>query len=372
MGCGGSSAYSLEQKNVVIVGGGFAGLQLAKIFESNPKVNVKVTLVSKLDYFDINYATFRSLVEPSMAAKQTIPLKDCLKKTTIVTGSVSSVSKSSVFVTVNGAPEEISYDILVLCTGSRYTDASASFIKGDEQATTTAARIAQLESKAKELSASKQFYVIGGGASGIEMTGELSDTYPDAKIQLSTRSKFAQGYNATTQAKVTKHFTEKKNVQLLPDTTFTAAAPDGVTLVLAGMKPNTEFLANCDFIKLASTGHVMVQEDIYTIDSDSGVTNVFAFGDIAAPNIMAGPAITCGGYQTMTVVAPGVFKNILNYLNNKPPVKIKKEQTGGMITLGKKNGAGNFGNFNLPTFVIKMMKCPDLFTGKVGKDITQF
>lgn len=370
MGCGSSGVYSQEKKNVVIVGGGFAGLQLAKIFESNPKVNVNVTLVSKLDYFDISYATFRSLVEPSMAAKQTIPLKDCLKKTLIKTGSVTSVTKSSVFVTVNGTPEEISYDILVLCTGSRYTDASASFIKGDAQATTTVARIAQLESKAKELSTSKQFYVVGGGASGIEMTGELSDTYPDAKIQLSTRSKFAQGYNATTQAKVTKHFTEKENVELKPDTPFRVVAPDGVTLVLTGMKPNTEFLASCDFIKLASTGHVMVKEDIYTIDSD--VTNVFAFGDIAAPNIMAGPGITCGGYQTMTAVAPGVFKNIVNYLNNKPLIKIKKEETGGMITLGKKNGAGNLGNFNLPTFVIKMMKCDDLSTKKVKGDITKF
>jgi NADH dehydrogenase FAD-containing subunit len=369
MGCG-SSVYLEEKKNVVIVGGGFAGLQLAKIFEANPKVNVDVTLVSKLDYFDINYATFRSLVEPSMAAKQTIPLKDCLKKTKIVIGAVTSVSKSSVSVIVNGTPEEIVYDVLVLCTGSRYTHESVSFLKGDDMATTTSARIAQLESKAKELSAYKQFYVVGGGASGIEMAGELSDAYPDAKIQLSTRSKFAPGYSATTQAKVTKHFTEKANVDLRPDTSFTAAAPDGSTLVLAGMKPNTEFLADCDFIKLASTGHVMVKEDLYAIDSD--VTNVFAFGDIAAPNIMAGPAITCGGFQTMTKVAPGVFKNILNYLKDKPLVKIPKEQTGGLITLGKKNGAGNFGNFNLPSLVVKMVKCPDLFAGKTKKDITRF
>ena len=116
MGNSSSSSSSSAPKHacqVVIVGGGYGGIQLAVQLDSY----CKVILVDPKDAFHYNVGALRAIVEPAFIKKTLIPYEETLKHGSFVKDRVVSCNISRKTVTL-ASGEEISYDFLVFACGS--------------------------------------------------------------------------------------------------------------------------------------------------------------------------------------------------------------------------------------------------------------
>lgn len=116
MGNSSSSSSSSTPKyacQVVIVGGGYGGIQLAVQLDSY----CKVILIDPKDAFHHNVGALRAIVEPAFIKKTLIPYEETLKHGSFVKDRVVSCNISRETVTLAGG-EEISYDYLVFACGS--------------------------------------------------------------------------------------------------------------------------------------------------------------------------------------------------------------------------------------------------------------
>lgn len=108
-----SSALPKNSCEVVIVGGGYGGIQVAIGLDSY----CKVTLIDPKDAFHHNMAGLRCVVEPSFVKKTLIPYAGVLKHGSFVQDRVVSCNISRTTVTL-ASGREISYDYLVFACGS--------------------------------------------------------------------------------------------------------------------------------------------------------------------------------------------------------------------------------------------------------------
>ena len=380
--------------DVVIVGGGFAGVGLAHHIESrkdkssnnkennynlNIVKNMNVKLVSRNDYFDINFHTLRSLVKPNLMNQQLIPLNDILKSTSIVLGDCTSITQDSVKIKSNdsnggieGAGElELHYDILILCTGSHYQHKSVSYIKGDDQARTIVDRRKQLKEKSDFIHKSENYSIIGGGASAVEMAAELVEVFPTKKVTLVSRGEIAKGLNLESRTRVANYFKnliKQGTVQMFENTKRSVdlkkISGDANQFVFTGLTPNTEFLKKCDFIKLSNDGYVPVIDGTYQVKATQGVTNIFSFGDIAIPNAMEGNIKS--GEKTVSLI-PHIYDNMIRYIVGDTLEVKPKQNPGFVVSLGSQNGVGSYGKYAVPKSFIIANKSKDMATEKYRK-----
>ncbi|CAM8958681.1 unnamed protein product [Rhodiola kirilowii] len=97
-------------KSVVIIGGGVAGSLLA----SSLQFSADVTLIDPKEYFEIPWASLRSMVEPSFAARSVIRHVDYLTNGRAVVSAAISITSHQVM-TADG--RAIPYDYLIIATG---------------------------------------------------------------------------------------------------------------------------------------------------------------------------------------------------------------------------------------------------------------
>ncbi len=181
-----------RRQHVVIVGGGFAGTELARRL-APARDRLRVTLVS-----EHNYTTFSPLlpevVSTSVLPGQAVaPLREMLgRDQRFLLGRVEGVDlecrRLALAPDAAGAPEETAYDHLVLAVGARANLAPVPGLAdhaiplklvGDAMAVRNAV-IARLEradhaADPEERRRLVHFVVVGGGFSGVEVAGEIHD-----------------------------------------------------------------------------------------------------------------------------------------------------------------------------------------------------
>ena len=177
--------------SIAIVGGGASGLAFAQTVAkefSSSKVKVEVTLFEKQEYYYNVFGSLRALVDTSYVPKMFIPYDNALPKNgpaKIKRAIVSHIDYNSKAVTyshLSGSSSIMTYDYLVLATGSSYPSpikpdpAAASILQADMEAS--------ILQTAQRIKGAKRILVIGGGAVGCEMAGELKSHYPDKKVML--------------------------------------------------------------------------------------------------------------------------------------------------------------------------------------------
>lgn len=181
-------------KRVLILGGGFAGLEAAetleKIFSENDEV--EITLVSKDNYL-VFTSMLAEVVSSSIEAKHVvIPLRECLKKATFKELEVQNIDLKKKVVACyhfhTCETFELEYDYLVLAMGSitGYHNVPGaeqySFpLKDLANAMVLRSHIIDMFERADlELDPNTRkrlltFAVVGGGYTGIEVAAELND-----------------------------------------------------------------------------------------------------------------------------------------------------------------------------------------------------
>jgi NADH:ubiquinone reductase (H+-translocating) len=186
---------------IVIVGGGFGGIAVAKALRKTP---AQVTLIDRNNHHvfqPLLYQVATSVLSPGQIG---FPIRGILGKqrnTTVILGEVTGVDKEQRCVHVNSVDREgvrVDYDYLILATGVRHSyfghDEFARFapgLKSLADAVEIRNKILQAfeQAEAEEDPARHRdlltFVLVGAGPTGVEMAGAIADL-----IQETLRSEF--------------------------------------------------------------------------------------------------------------------------------------------------------------------------------------
>jgi NADH dehydrogenase len=175
-----------ERPHVVILGGGFAGLAVAKRLAS---VNVRITLIDRSNHHLFQPLLYQVAAAALAAPDISAPIRKLLWQQRNVTVYMSTVQRIDVEkrrVLVEGG--ELAYDYLVVATGMTHAyfgydrwAAHAPGLKTIGEALDIRRRIlrafeaAELEPSAEHQRALTTFVVIGAGPTGVELAGSLAE-----------------------------------------------------------------------------------------------------------------------------------------------------------------------------------------------------
>src|SRR6266446_5723190 len=172
---------------VLIVGGGFAGYNAAKVFGRFGGVDV--TLIDKRNYHLFQPLLYQVATAGLSPADIAAPIRSMLSQysnVTVLLGEVRHIELTrNVAVTDIG---ELSYDYLILCCGATHSyfghddwEEYAPGLKTLEQATEIRRRVLMAFEQAERLSDPEEwrkyltFVIVGGGPTGVELAGAIGE-----------------------------------------------------------------------------------------------------------------------------------------------------------------------------------------------------
>jgi NADH:ubiquinone reductase (H+-translocating) len=182
---------------VVVVGGGFGGLQAALGLRHAP---VEVTLVDRRNFHLFQPLTYQVATGALSPGEVAYPLRAIFKRHPTVRVLLAEVAafdlerREVALKPVAGlpAPESIAYDTLIVAGGSHYSyfghddwSAQAAEVKSLESALTVRSRIlaafeaAELEPNPRRRGEWLTFVVVGAGPTGVEMAGQIAELARD-------------------------------------------------------------------------------------------------------------------------------------------------------------------------------------------------
>ena len=180
----------MAQPRIIIVGGGFGGLAVAKALKNAPAEIILIDRTNHHLFQPLLYQVATSILAPSQIG---LPIRGILqsqKNTTVLQGEVTGVDKDKKCVFVSDADRQdvpLTYDYLILATGATHSyfgrnefEEFAPGIKSLADAEATRNKVLQ----AFELAEAEEdptrhrdlltFVLVGGGPTGVEMAGALA------------------------------------------------------------------------------------------------------------------------------------------------------------------------------------------------------
>jgi NADH dehydrogenase len=186
----------MAEHRVVIVGGGFGGLQAAKHLRRAP---VQVTLVDKRNFHLFQPLAYQVATGALSPAEICYPLRAIFhghENVRVLLGEVTGFdvgARELDLVTPVGA-QRLGYDTLIVAGGSKYNyfdhpewQKNASELKSLEGALDIRSRIllaleaAELEADPAQRAALLTFAIVGGGPTGVEMAGQIAEIARDTQ-----------------------------------------------------------------------------------------------------------------------------------------------------------------------------------------------
>ena len=157
-------------KRVLILGGSFAGAEVAKKLEASAwEGYCDVELIDTSGILEFTPAVLAVIAGAQGVRAIRRDLVLLLPRATVVTGSVVSVDVAERRVrTADGT--ERGYDYLVVATGSSYTTP----IKHEPELAAESSREEQLQGSADAVRSAKHIVVVGGGVVGVELAADLA------------------------------------------------------------------------------------------------------------------------------------------------------------------------------------------------------
>jgi NADH dehydrogenase len=192
-----SSSDGLRQHRVVVIGGGFGGMQAVKHLRRAP---VSVTLVDCRNFHLFQPLTYQVATGALSPSEVTYPLRSLFGSAdnvevdlAEVTGFDLDARKVLLAPDSDGTtPDEIEYDTLIVAAGSSYSYFGhedwrevAGEVKSLESAISVRSRIlgafelAELASGSERQQAETTFVVVGGGPTGVEIAGQIGELARD-------------------------------------------------------------------------------------------------------------------------------------------------------------------------------------------------
>ncbi|MBS0615794.1 MAG: NAD(P)/FAD-dependent oxidoreductase [Verrucomicrobia bacterium] len=369
---------------IVIVGGGFGGLNVAKKLK---RAKADILLIDKTNHHlfqPLLYQVASAALSPGEIA---IPIREILRKqinATVIMGDVVRVNKNSKHVEMlNG--DHYEYDYLVLAVGARHSyfgkDAWEAFAPGlktikdainiREEVLISFEKAERLDNLA-EAEKYLNFIIIGGGPTGVEMAGAIAEIAHHTmfknfrrirpeKSQIYLIEALPQILPTYTEklAKYAREDLEKMGVRVITGKKVTNVSSEGVqveetfypckNIIWAAGNQAAPLLKTLE-VPLDRQGRVIVEPDL----SIPGHPEIFVIGDAACsmgkngkplPGI-APVAIQQGKYVAKLLKHPYKKRSPFHYFDK-----------GSMATIGKGKAIAMVGKLQMTGFLAWLMWC---------------
>ncbi len=368
------------QKEVVIVGGGFGGLNAAKALANRPEVHV--TLIDQRNHHLFQPLLYQVATAGLNPADIAVPIRGQLATSANVAVHLGEVTHIDLEEHLLGNESlELRYDYLILAGGSQHSyfghpewEQFAPGLKTLEQATEirrrilTAFELAENDFDPERQRSLMTFVVVGGGPTGVELAGAIADI---------SRTVLVRDFRRI-QPQSARVILVEAGPRLLPafaEELSAHAAEDlkrlGVEVRLSAKVLDIDaqsVLVNDERISCSNAfwaagvqaaalgralgaemdkaGRVKVGPDL----SVAGHPEVFVVGDMAHLVLPGGellPGLAPAAIQTAQTAA----RNILATIHGEPRETFHYVDKGTMATIGKKKAIAQIGSVHLTGFI---------------------
>ncbi|MCB9760285.1 MAG: NAD(P)/FAD-dependent oxidoreductase [Alphaproteobacteria bacterium] len=358
--------------HVVILGGGFGGLNAAKALAGAP---VRVTLIDRNNHHLFQPLLYQVATAALSAPDIAAPIRKILhrqRNCEVLMATATAVDVEARQVALEGGPP-LDYDYLVVATGAvnnyfgnDHWEAHAPGLKSLEEAIDIRRRILTAFEHAERVATEAErapwltFVIIGGGPTGVELAGSISEIarHTLARDYRNFDPRHARVVLVEGQDRVLSTFPEplsrkaeaqlrKLGVELMLGQRVSSIDAEGVVLgtqrvaartVLWGAGVQGSPLGATLGAERTRAGKVRVAEDL----SLPGHPEVFVIGDLASLDRPDGgevpgvaPAAIQGGQHAARM--------ILNTLRHQPRAPFRYVDQGSLATIGRKAAIADFG-----------------------------
>ncbi len=266
---------------VLVLGGGYAGVLCANRLAGELGAAARVTLVTEREDFIHRVRLHEALAGHPLPRR---PLRGMLAKgVALRLGRVRSVSLAAREVTVDDA--SLRFDAMVCALGSApTTDVSGVLEHASGLADLVAAQAAA--DRLRALPAGSPVVVIGGGFTGVEVAAEIAESWPALRVSL-LASSITPRLSGAGQRYVRASLDEL-GVEVVEGAEVRSVAADAVELADGTLRPSSLTVWAAGFAgrapsveadwPLDALGRIVVDADLGV----SGAPGVFAAGDVAA------------------------------------------------------------------------------------------
>jgi len=291
---------------LIIIGGGFAGLRVARF--ASQKGMYQTLMIDTKDYWEYTPGVPRAIIQPDREKFLVVPHSRNIKSENFLRGQVTEVHADYIIV---DEEYQIQYNLLVIASGSRYPSVTGGNVKKrvkktqpttgqagsmKDQFSDSTQRLNSIQLEAEKIKNSKHIVVIGGGAVGVELMGEICTKYPNKMLTIIHAHQLLLNNLSSPEEchKVVKKFFQTQNVNMrLGERVRNAKWENGKYLITtnaaihnkieadkvyfcAGYIPNSEFMRkNFDNV-LNEKGFIKVDKNFQV----EGQTNMYAIGDV--------------------------------------------------------------------------------------------
>jgi NADH dehydrogenase len=373
---------SARKHRVVIVGGGFGGLNAARALRTAP-VDVSLIDVRNFHLFQpLLYQVATGALSPANIAAPLRAILERQRNCSVLLGEVRDFDLQRRVVVVDGEqPNEVPYDTLIVAAGSRHSyfghpewESLAPGLKTIEDATEIRQRVlrafelAERSTSAGERRMLLNFVIVGGGPTGVELAGALAEIAHhslehefrsinpgDAKIRLvEAGDRVLEAYPPELSAKAQKSL-EQLGVEVLVSSRVTEVAADHVIMTTknsqakwptktviwaAGVQasPLAKRLAEATGAALDRAGRIAVEPDL----SIKGHPEILVIGDMANFMHQGGKPLP-GVAQVAIQQGRYAAKLIEARLAGKQPPPFHYKDLGSLATIGRRAAVADFG-----------------------------
>ena len=371
-----------SEKHVVIIGGGFGGIEAARELKKAP---VRITLLDKRNHYLFQPLLYQVATAALNAGDITAPIRRILRSQRnawVILGEVTSIDIQKKLVQlVDG---EVGYDYLIVAAGATHSyfgheewEEAAPGLKTVEDALEIRRRVlvayeaAEREIDPDEIANWMTFVIIGAGPTGVEMAGALAEISrrvlerdfrridpSRARIILIEAGPRVLPAMSTESSASARRQLERLGVEVITDSPVTDVDDRGVThggtrtesrtvIWAAGVAASR--LGQSLGAKLDRAGRVIVNQDL----SVPGAGGVFVVGDLAAINSDGKPVpgLSPAAMQEGRHAA----KNIMRIIRREPTLPFRYWDKGTLATIGRAAAVGDIGRLRVSGIVAWLM-----------------
>ena len=366
----------MHRPQVVIIGGGFAGIAAARVLRS---ADVDVALIDRTNHHVFQPLLYQVAVATLAPSDIAVPIRWVLRKhanTRVEMGEVTHIDVEARRVVVNNGEFAEDYDYLIVAAGARHAyfgrdewEGFAPGLKSLEDALDIRRRFLEAFERAETAStdddraAFQTIVIIGGGPTGVELAGLMAtiarDVMPDDFRRIDTRRtrvllleggpRVLPAFPEHLSAEAL-HDVEELGVEVRLDSIVTRIEEDAVYVGDERIPTYSVFWAAGNAASplgkklgapLDKVGRVLVEPDL----SVPGHPEILVAGDLSAivrENGKMVPGVAPAANQQGAWAA----RNILRTIRNQPRKPFKYFNKGDLATIGRHRAVADFGKID--------------------------
>ena len=358
--------------HVVIIGGGFAGVAAARALRRAP---VDVTLLDRTNHFIFQPLLYQVATGALAPSDITAPIRWILRRqrnTRVLMAEVRKIDPAARRVFVDDEMREIPYDYLIVAPGSRHAyfghdewEPYAPGLKAIEDASEIRRRFLLAFENAEKCEDPKEreeyltFVVVGGGPTGVELSGALPfiarkalapdfraiDTRLTRVVLVEAGPRILPSFPEDLARHAAQDL-EDLGVEVRTGSLVTKVERDGVCIGAEKIRARTAFWAAGNKASplgaflgapLDRAGRVHVNPDLSVL----GHPEIFAVGDLAV--IVQDGRMVPGVCPAANQEGATAAKNIIRDLRRQPRKNFRYFNKGDLATIGRSRAIADFG-----------------------------